>query len=92
MVNQPLNADECKITATDAFMFCLAVRAHNRAQISPLQGFANRWGVHTQGDASLALGYLLMPRWGKWQLAQPTALGHDTVRLRESVQEYFLSR
>ena len=65
MVNQPLNADECKITATDAFMFCLAVRAHNRAQISPLLGFANRWGVHPQGDASLALGYHFMPLWGR---------------------------
>ena len=49
-------------------------------------------GGVTQGDAALALGYLLLPPWGKCQLVQPTALGHDAIRLRESVQVYFLSR
>lgn len=63
--NQPHYANECKFAATDLYMFRLAVRAHNRADVSPFQGFAIQWGACTQGDASLALGCLLRPPLGK---------------------------
>ena len=63
----------------------MQINARSR-QCFTLSGFCERWRACTQGGASLALGYLLIPLWGTCQLVQPTASDDDIIRLHESVR------
>ena len=50
-----------------------AVRAHNRAHVSPFQGFANRWGRAPRATLRLPWAISLCPPRGKCQLVKTTS-------------------
>ena len=69
------------------------VRAGNHAKVSTLQGFANRWGVLTQGGAALYPGLSPQAPLGQMPIGTTNSIGpryHPIALIR--IREHHISK